>query len=112
MPVATPVTLAIADGRVFFGTYDKAWKSRRLARNPNVEIAPSSLRGKTHGPSLAAQARLLRGQDERKARRALARRAPFLQGILVPLAHRLARYRTLHHELLPHAAVKRARPAA
>jgi hypothetical protein len=35
------------------------------------------------------------------AARALARRHRILQAILVPAAHRLMRYRTLHYELVP-----------
>jgi hypothetical protein len=33
----------------------------------------------------------------------LAKRHPVLQAILVPLAHRLMRYRTLHYQLLADA---------
>jgi uncharacterized protein len=34
------------------------------------------------------------------AARALSRRHRVLQAVLVPLAHRLLRYRTLHYELV------------
>ncbi len=100
-PVATPVTLAVVGDRAYFRTYDKAWKSKRLRRNPDVEVAPSNLRGKLYGEPLQARARLLTGDEERRARRALARRSPFLQGVFVPVTHKLARYKTLHYELTP-----------
>ena len=63
-PVATPVSLAFDGDRAFFRTWHTAWKARRLARNPNVEVAPATLRGKPTGPAVPARARLLEG-DER-----------------------------------------------
>jgi hypothetical protein len=42
---------------------------------------------------------LLDGEQARLAAQALARRHRVLQGLLVPLAHRLRRYRTMHYEL-------------
>jgi uncharacterized protein len=98
--VATPVSIAFDGDRAFFRTWHKAWKAKRLAHDPRVEVAPSTLRGKATGPALSAQARLLDGQDARVAARALAGRHPFLQRLLVPMAHRLMRYRTMHYELL------------
>lgn len=100
--VATPVSIAFAGDRAFFRSYDKAGKTKRLRNNPEVEVAASTLRGKTSGPPVRARATLLDGEQERIAARALARRHRVLQGLLVPLAHRLMRYRTLHYEL--HAA--------
>jgi len=98
-PVGTPVSVAFDGDRAFFRTYDKAWKARRLRRNPEVEVAPSTFRGTPAGPSLHARATLLDGDQARIAATALARRHRLLQGLLVPLAHRLKRYRTLHYEL-------------
>jgi hypothetical protein len=44
---------------------------------------------------------LLSGDEARHASRALARKYRIIQGVLVPLAHRLARQKTLHYELTP-----------
>lgn len=44
---------------------------------------------------------LLDGEQARVAARVLARRHRILQAILVPAAHRLMRYRTMHYELVP-----------
>lgn len=98
-PVRTPVSLAFDHGRAFFRSYDKAWKTKRLRRNPVVEVAPATLRGRVTGPTVHGTARLLAGDDARVAARALARRHPVLQGVLVPLAHRVLRYQTMHYEL-------------
>jgi uncharacterized protein len=38
-PVETPVSIAFEGGRAFFRSYDKAWKTKRLHNNPQVEIA-------------------------------------------------------------------------
>jgi len=100
-PVATPVSLAFDGERAFFRSYDKAWKTRRLRRNPAVQAAPATLRGRPTGPAVSARATLLDGEQARVAARALARRHRILQAILVPTAHRLMRYRTLHYELVP-----------
>jgi uncharacterized protein len=100
-PVATPVSLAFEGERAFFRSYDKAWKTRRLRRNPAVQAAPATLRGRPTGPAVSACVTLLDGEQARVAGRALARRHRILQAILVPTTHRLMRYRTLHYELVP-----------
>jgi hypothetical protein len=109
-PVDTPVTIAVEDGHVFFRTYDRAWKARRLRRNPEVLVRPCTVRGKPRGAAVRARARLLEGEEARCAARAIARRQRVLQGLIVPLGHRLMRYRTLHYELLPAGVLRR--PAA
>jgi len=100
-PVGTPVNIAVEGDRAFFRTYNRAWKAKRIRNNPNVEIAPSTMRGKPTGPSIRAKARLLSADEAKIAAKAIARKHRILQGILVPLSHRLARYKTLHYELTP-----------
>ena len=99
--VATPVSLAFDGERAYFRSYDKAWKTKRLRHNPAVQAAPATLRGKPTGPAIQARATLLDGEQARVAARALARRHRILQAILVPAAHRLMRYQTMHYELIP-----------
>jgi PPOX class probable F420-dependent enzyme len=100
-PIATPVTIAVAGDRAFIRSFDKAWKSKRMKNNPSVQIAPSTIRGKPVGPPINAQTRLLGGEEAARAARRVARRQPILQGLLVPLTHRLMRYGTVHYELVP-----------
>ncbi len=100
-PVGTPVSIAVDGDRAFVRTFDKSWKAIRLRRNPEVEVAPSTLLGKPTGPAIHARARLLGPAESPRAARALARKNRVLQGVLVPLAHRLRGYRTLHYELRP-----------
>ena len=99
--VATPVSVAFDGERAFFRSYDKAWKTKRLRHDPAVQAAPATLRGKPTGPAIRARATLLDSEQARVAAQALARRHRILQAILVPAAHRLMRYRTMHYELVP-----------
>jgi uncharacterized protein len=100
-PVATPVSIAFDGARAFFRSWQTAWKSRRLRNDPRVEVAPSTFRGRPTGATIPARARLLDADEAKRAARALRRRHPALHGVLVPLAHRVMRYRTVHYELIP-----------
>src|SRR4051794_17428090 len=91
----TPVNIAFVGDRAFFRTWDTSWKAKRIRRNPEVEIAPSNLRGTPRGPDVAARARLLSGDEDAMARSALRRSQPITHGLLVPLAHRLGRQHTV-----------------
>jgi uncharacterized protein len=99
--VGTPVSIAFDGNRAFFRSYDKAWKTKRLRRDPRVRVAPSTVRGKPTGPAIQARATLLDGEQARVAARALARRHRVLQAVLVPAMHRVMRYQTMHYELEP-----------
>jgi uncharacterized protein len=98
-PVGTPVHIVVSGAHAYFRTYDKAWKSRRLANHPEVEVAPSTFRGRPTGPAVHGRARLLGADETGPVRRLLRRKYPLRQGIAVPLAHRIRDYRTLHYEL-------------
>jgi uncharacterized protein len=100
-PVGTAVNIAVDGERAYVRTPHRTGKVKRLRNNPNVEIAPSTLRGKPTGPTVRAQAKLLAGDDAMHASRALAGKYRIIQGVLVPLIHRLARQKTLHYELTP-----------
>jgi uncharacterized protein len=97
-PVGTPVSIAFDGPRAYFRSYDKAWKARRLRRNTNVDVAACTFRGKVTGQHVRGTATLLGAEQAKVAARALARSHPLLQGIVVPLMHRLRRYQTLHYE--------------
>jgi hypothetical protein len=99
-PVRTPVNLAAEEAVAYFRSYDKAWKTKRLARDPSVELAPCSVRGVPRGPAVSGTARLLDGEEIGLARRALARRHPVFQRFVIPLGHRISRYSTLHYEVI------------
>jgi uncharacterized protein len=102
-PVDTPVTIAVEGDHAFMRTYDRAGKAKRLRNDPSARIAPSTIRGRPRGAGLAARVTLLDGAEAEHAARAIARRQPILQGVLVPLFHRMKRYRTLHYRVTPAA---------
>jgi PPOX class probable F420-dependent enzyme len=100
-PVGTPVNLAVEGDVAYFRTWDTAWKARRLRNNPDATVAPSTPTGKPTGPAISGRTRLLEGEEARHAARLIAGKHPLLQRVLVPLAHRLTRKRTVHYELTP-----------
>ena len=101
MPVSTPVTIATVGDLLVFRTYHTAGKVKRLRRDPSVVVLPSSFRGRARGDPVSGRARKLEGDAEWAARAAIAHRSPVMQGLGVPLAHRLAHLRTLHYAIDP-----------
>jgi len=100
-PVGTPANIAVEGERAFIRTFDRSWKARRIRNNPDAEIAPSTMRGKPTGPAIRIRARLLSGDEASQAATALDRKYRILQGVMVPLFHRLRGYKTLHYALVP-----------
>jgi uncharacterized protein len=66
--VATVVGLSVHDGKAYFTTWSTTGKVKRLARNPEVTLAPSTRQGKPTGPALAGTAHRLEGDALRQAR--------------------------------------------
>jgi len=100
-PIGTPVHNAVDGDRAFVRTWDTTWKLKRIRNNPEVEVAPSTMRGKPTGSAIHARARILEGDESTYASRAIARKHRILHGFLVPLVHRLRRNPTMHIELRP-----------
>jgi uncharacterized protein len=101
--VGTPINIAVDGDHAYIRTYGSAWKAKRMRNFPEVEICASTLRGKPTGPTLRARVRLLdpETREYRRAERSLTRKYPLIHGLLVPLAHRLKKEKTLHYELRP-----------
>ncbi len=103
-PVGTPLSVAVDGDHAFFRSYERAWKTRRLRNRSDVELMPSTARGKPTGAAIHGRARRLEGAEARQAAHALARKHPLLHGVLVPFMHRVGRARsgrTVHFELVP-----------
>lgn len=98
--VGTPVHLVVDGDRAVFRTWDTTGKAKRLRNNPNVTVAPSTLRGEPTGPAIAGRVRRLDGAEARRAARLLVGKYPLLHR-LIPLAHRAMGVHTLHYELRP-----------
>ena len=97
--VDTAVNVVVEGEHAYFRTWSTSGKAKRIRRDPRLLIAPSTARGKAIGPAVAATARLLEADEEQPIRSALGKKYPLLQGQLVPLAHRLRHYITVHYEL-------------
>ena len=97
--VATPVNLAVAGERAYFGTPAGSGKVKRLRNFDAVELAPCTLRGKPTGAAIAARARPLDGEESRAARQQMLRKYPLVHRFLVPLELRLKRTREVRYEL-------------
>jgi len=61
--VATPVWFGEQDDKLYVKTRSDSGKYKRIRNNPQVRIAPCTIRGKVTGPEFAATARLLPPED-------------------------------------------------
>lgn len=95
----TPVNMVADGGRAYFGTAATTAKVRRLRARSEVEIAPCTVRGRPTGPAVPTRARLLEGEEARRAARLLTARHPVVRRLLVPLELRLKRTRELRYEI-------------
>lgn len=116
-PVDTPVHVAVEGDRAYVRTYASALKTKRLRRNPEMELWPASngtapaflalTRPKAAsraGAGVRARARELGAEEAPRAARALARKYPVLQGRLIPWMHRhVYKTETVQFELTPEA---------
>jgi PPOX class probable F420-dependent enzyme len=103
-PVGAPVSVVVDGDRAYVRSPGKGGKIKRIRNNPIVEIAPYTTFGKATGPAVRMRARLLDGAEFRHAGQLLGRKYPMLQGVFVPLTHRLGRAkfgRTTHLALTP-----------
>jgi hypothetical protein len=74
-PVSTPVWAAEREDKIYVVTRKDSGKSKRIRNNPNVKVAPCTIRGKVTGPEFAGKARILpSGAESRMARQAVRRK--------------------------------------
>src|SRR5437763_16126156 len=72
--VATPVWCGEEDGKLYVMTRSDMGKTKRVRNNPQVKVAPCTIRGKVTGPEFAATARLLPPEDHKRARQPVNRK--------------------------------------
>lgn len=97
--VPTPVNIAVEGERAYVRTFDKSGKYKRLRNFDEVRFCPSTFRGEPTGTTVTARARLLSGDENRHASQLITHKHRLLHGVVVPLAHRVLRTKTLHYEL-------------
>ncbi len=72
--VLTPLWFAERAGRVYVMTRSDSWKYKRIRNNPQVWIAPSTMRGRIVGPKIRARAHILPREEWEEARALLRRK--------------------------------------
>ena len=97
--VATPVNIAVEGDHAYVRSWRSAGKTKRIRHDSNVEVAPSTYAGKVKGPAMHAHARVIEGEEARHAAELINHKYRILQGVMVPLYHRLRHYETVHFEL-------------
>jgi uncharacterized protein len=99
-PVVTPVNIVVDGDRAFIRTWATSGKAKRLRHTSRAQMAPSTRRGRPTGPAVDVDVQPAAPTDVELARRLFRRKYPLLQGVLVPLAHRLRRYETVHYVVI------------
>jgi uncharacterized protein len=72
--VATPVWFGEDGERLYVMTRSDMGKTKRIRNNPNVTVAPCTIRGKVTGPESAAAARILPLSEQSHARQTINRK--------------------------------------
>jgi uncharacterized protein len=72
--VPTPVWFGEQDDKLYVKTRSDSGKYKRIRNNPQVRIAPCSIRGKITGPDFAATARILPPENWPLARRSIEKK--------------------------------------
>ena len=81
--VYTPIWFAEDNSKLYLMTSSKTGKYKRIRNNPQVKIAPCTIRGKITGPEFPATIRILRTEEFARVRQAInakywLARVPFL----------------------------------
>ena len=72
--VPTPVWFAEDSDKLYVKTRADAGKTKRIRNNPQVRLAPCTIRGKATGPDFPASARILPPQDAPRANQIINRK--------------------------------------
>ncbi|HEX4782753.1 MAG TPA: PPOX class F420-dependent oxidoreductase [Candidatus Sulfotelmatobacter sp.] len=72
--VATPVWFGESDGNLYVMTRSDMGKTKRIRNNPQVRVAPCTIRGTVTGPEFDARARILPAEEHARARETINRK--------------------------------------
>jgi len=72
--IATPVWFGEDGDKLYVMTRSDMGKTKRIRNNPQVTVAPCTMRGKVIGPEFAASARILPPEEHARARQAINRK--------------------------------------
>lgn len=111
-PVPTPMWFGLHNGRAYVRSLADAGKIKRLGRNPDVRVAPCTVRGKPTGPFADGVARILPADESRIAEAALDRHYGLRRRVYECVGSRLG-VQTVYVELAPSGrAAASLRPGA
>jgi hypothetical protein len=72
--IATPVWFGEDGDKLYVMTRSDMGKTKRIRNNPQVTVAPCTMRGRLIGPESAASARILPPEEHARARQAINRK--------------------------------------
>ena len=72
--VATPVWFGEQEGKLYVMTRSDMGKTKRILGQPQVRVAPCTIRGQVTGKEFAAKARILPPEEHRQARETINRK--------------------------------------
>jgi uncharacterized protein len=72
--VPTPVWFGEEDGKLYVMTRSDMGKVKRIHNNPQVRVAPCTMRGRVTGAEYAATARILPQDEHARARQTIKRK--------------------------------------
>jgi hypothetical protein len=72
--IATPVWFGEDGDKLYVMTRSEMGKTKRIRNNPQVTVAPCTIRGKVTGPEIAASARILPPEEHAHARQTINRK--------------------------------------
>ncbi|MGB6677839.1 MAG: PPOX class F420-dependent oxidoreductase [Terriglobales bacterium] len=72
--VPTPIWFGEDDNKIYVMTRSDSGKYKRIRNNPEVRVAPCSIRGKITGPEFEARARILPAEDWPRARKTIQKK--------------------------------------
>lgn len=78
VPVRTPVWFAEEGGKLYVMNEREAGKVKRVRNNPNVKLAPCTIRGRVTGPEFNGKARVLPSGEESELARQVIRKKYWL----------------------------------
>ena len=72
--MATPVWFGEEGGKLYVMTRSDLGKAKRIRNNPQVRVAPCTMRGTVTGAEIAAMARILSPEEHARARETINRK--------------------------------------
>ena len=89
--VGTPINLTVEGERGYIRTSARTYKVKRIRRNPTGQLAPCAPNGRVTGAAIPCKIRILGGAEAAQAERAITRKHPIVQGVLVSILKTITR---------------------